>query len=86
MEAISSQQSDAELSPRFNLIFGLLCRCPAVTQSDCVLAEQRKLPMQLRYQWARGLTEDQLERIYQHHHRCLQRQSRRRSIPVKLFD
>ncbi|WP_210394645.1 hypothetical protein [Motiliproteus sediminis] len=85
MNATAARDQGAEPSPRFNLVFGLLSRCPCVEQADCVLAHQRKLPLRMRYEWARSLSEEQLERIYQHHHRCLARQRAVQRRPVQLI-
>ncbi|HEY5718510.1 MAG TPA: hypothetical protein VIS52_08440 [Motiliproteus sp.] len=54
-----------------------MCKCPGRLKSNCVLAEQRKLSLREQYEWAKSLSQDELERIYFTHQRCLHQQTRK---------
>jgi len=83
MERTNHRSRAAASSPRFNLVFGFACRCPAVEQPNCIFATQRGLSIAERYRWARSLSDAELERLYQAHHDCFLRQYAARLIPTR---
>jgi len=83
MDSCKSDPHASSDSPRFNLVFGLLCKCPGTLQPDCILSKQRQRGLREGYEWARSLSEAELDRIYRHHRRCLARQlAHSKVIPI----